>query len=385
MPDISPNAFVSVLVAGIDIASSVRSVEIEDGDRAIDKATIVLDDPVEIASHAFRENATVKIDLGWADQHNVMFEGVIIRPRVESAARQPHVVTLEAYDLSYKLQGPTNTAEFTGTLSSILQRIMTAGSYGIVPGQISPDPDRTYTATAPLRQVNRRDWDFIQDVARLENSRAFVEYNEGASKFYFQPAARLMGQNLGTLQYNCGLSRLLDFRMQRTASAASPALATDSTDPATGNAIQQRPVPPAPEVPTPPSAETVQNATNRGGQQATQLIQATIATAAIDATSQRPTGRVAGLPDSADRAAQAARQDPTRRLGFLGEGRAVGNVALRAKGTVTIEGIPSWAAGDWYLCQVNHRYERVTEQGQVHAGRETHTRATYTTRIRVTR
>jgi hypothetical protein len=110
-----------------------------------------------------------------------------------------------------------------------------------------------------------------------------------------------------------------------------------------------------------------------------------VATATVDSSSQLKAGRVAGLPDSPDRVQQATRQDPTRKLGWLGEGRAVGNISLRAKGLVTIQGIPSWAEGDWYLCQVNHRYEKVFEEGQIQKGKETKARATYTSRIRVTR
>jgi hypothetical protein len=280
------------------------------------------------------------------------------------------------------MQGEAHNAEYTGTLSSILQRIVLSGAARVVPGQIAPSPDRSYTAP-PLRQTNRRDWDFIQDLARLENSRAFVEYNEGASKFYFLPASRLMNQNLGTLQYNCGLSRLQEFDYQRTRSAASPRRQADANDPQTGDPVRQRPAPGLPEAPPTPDPETLQRLAQTGGAQS--YVQAHVANASTSPESQRPRDRAPGLPDSAERAEQAGREDPTRRLGFIGEGRAVGNCHIRAKGVVTIEGIPTWAAGDWYVCQVNHRYERVIEQGQVQAGREARARSSYTTRIRVTR
>lgn len=380
MPGDRTNAFISVLIAGGEVQGDVVSVEVEDGDRAIDQATIVLDDPADRASSPFREGATVKIDMGWQNDHQVMFEGLVRRVTVDSQARLPQRVTIEAYDLSYRLQGDPHSAEFTGTLSSILQRLIAPAT--IAPGQIEPSPDRNYTTT-PLRQTNRRDWDFIQDIARLENSRAFVEYNEGASKFYFLPASRLMSQNLGTLQYNCGLSRLREFRYQRTASAASPQRTVDANDPVSGDPIQQRPTPAVPEAPPLPDPENLQRQTARGT--AASYVQAHVANASANPDSQRRGSRAAGVPDSADRAEQEARQDPTRRLGFVGEGSAVGNCHIRAKGVVTIEGIPTWAAGDWYVAQVNHRYERVIEQGQVQAGRETRARSSYTTRIRVTR
>jgi hypothetical protein len=89
---------------------------------------------------------------------------------------------------------------------------------------------------------------------------------------------------------------------------------------------------------------------------------------------------VAGLPSDPTLGDSMIQQDPTRALGFIGHGTAVGNVKLRAKGKITIDGIASWAAGDWYLRRVNHQIV----QG-VRADQQGKARGSYITRFMVTR
>jgi hypothetical protein len=67
---------------------------------------------------------------------------------------------------------------------------------------------------------------------------------------------------------------------------------------------------------------------------------------------------VAGAPSDPDLADWTIKQDPTRALGLVGRGIAVGSVNLRAKCKLSIEGIAPWAAGDWYVRRVNHRVTR---------------------------
>ena len=47
-------------------------------------------------------------------------------------------------------------------------------------------------------------------------------------------------------------------------------------------------------------------------------------------------------------------------LGYAGRGECRGTIKLRAKGKVTIQGLPPWASGDWYVHRVNHIFTRIT-------------------------
>jgi hypothetical protein len=110
--------------------------------------------------------------------------------------------------------------------------------------------------------------------------------------------------------------------------------------------------PPRPDLPPP---DTDRNVTP-GQRNAVQALaeSASAAKARLEPLKGQVTGE-AGDP----KAAQArVRPDPTRLAGMRGNGVAVGNVQLRTKTRVHIDGIAPWAAGDWYLTKVNHVFSR---------------------------
>lgn len=333
----SQQPFVEVKLEDTPISARVRTIEIEDNDRLIDKATLVLDDAPGAATSTIREGQRVLVDLGWGDEHAVLFEGLVTR---SSTADQPGGVrqtTVVAYDLSYPLnRSEARTRAFTtGTLSTIIDDVLRA--YPLPVGQIRLEADPGFTEERPLRQVNKTDWQFLQDLAAEYGARCFVEYNEERSRFYFiSESFLLQGDALGAFNYCPGVSKLIQFSYQRVASAAAPQRSATTTDPVTGAVV-----PPAPPTATPPE---------------TTPTPAPPSASTPDAL--RPQQAALGAPSDAQLPERAARRDPTRILGFFGEGTAVGTIKLRAKGKVTINGIAPWAAGDWYVRKVVHAYTR---------------------------
>lgn len=357
--DASPDDLLVYLVAaveGVDLAAQVSFVDIEDHDSLIDRATVVLDDPFGAIGDLPREGQGLQIELGWASEHAVLFDGDIVRVVTEAYGDSARRVTLVGFDPSYRMmQGLPKTRDHTGTLSSILQGIV--GEYALPVGQVQLDPDPSFTDALPLRQTNRKDWAFIQDMVKRYRARAFFEYNDTASQFYAVSESQLMqGDSQGALNYAEGPGQLLEFRYQRIAASAT-ALATAVTlDPATGNPITATPVPVAPEpLPAPdPTRSQVLDAVGSGPSDDYSGALAQVAGAQRTPDQQRPQTILAGRPSDPtlpDRAALAA---PTSGLGLHGDGLAVGTVMLRAKGTVTIAGVANWAEGDWYVRQVNH-------------------------------
>ncbi len=360
--------FKQVFLQGIDISANVRSVEVEDHDRLIDRAVVVLDDPKRSASEAPREGNTLLVDLGWGDSHAVLFEGEVTQIASRDAGCDPKQVTITALDLAYRLRKrPFSAANHVGTLSAIVQRIVTRdAATGVAVGQIEPDPDPEFTDDAPLRQTTQNDWDFLVELARRYNCRTFVEYNAGASKFYFIPVARLMqGEALGTLAAGGMAGRILRFDVQRNASRAAAREASSAVDPATGE-VASTPTPPPPTEPAHApgtvagdvGGATLDSALSVAGE-ATELPQ-----------SQRPEGRRSGLASDPARAASEAAQDPTTPLGFTARGACVGTVMLRAKGTVDVDGISGWGIGRWYIKRVKHLL-RTTYSGGMRPGYST--------------
>ena len=197
--------------------------------------------------------------------HAVLFEGEVTQVANQEAGCDPKQVTLTALDLSYRLRKrPFSATNHVGALSAIVRNVVTRdAATGVAVGQIEPDPDPQFTEEAPLRQSTQNDWDFLVELARRYNCRTFVEYNAGASKFYFIPLARLLaGDPLGTLAASGMAGRILRFGYDRTGSRAAPRQRSATVDPATGT-VASTPVPPPP---TEPSHLPEPLASDRGGE-----------------------------------------------------------------------------------------------------------------------
>jgi len=347
-------AYFEVKLQGRSVAARVRSVTVEDHDRLIDEATVVLDDQGGEAADVPVEGHVLLIELGASDDHAVIFEGCVTRVRSESGGMGRRA-TIVAYDRSYALNREPHTRDLTpGLLSAVVREVV---GTQLPIGQVEPDSDHTYTAERPPpRQVGKTDWQYLQDLALAHGARCFVEYNEGRSQLYFVGERRLFqAAALGKLRFCQGVRELLEFTYERIASGAAPQRTLTSEDPATGAPAAA----PAPEPPTPaPPASSAPPPTTAP-------------------ESLRPRVATVGAPSDPDLPARAARRDPTRELGLFGRGMAVGTYKLRAKGKVTITGVAPWVEGDWYLRKVVHNFT-ADREGQVD-------RSTYVTRFEVTR
>jgi phage protein D len=346
-----------VSVQGIDLGAQVSYVDVEDHDRLIDRATVVLDDPFGAVGDIPREGQALQVELGWVSEYAVLFDGDITRVVTEARGSLERRVTLVALDISYRLmQGAPKTRDHTGSLSSIMKAIV--AEYSLPVGQVQLDPDPSFTDDLPLRQTNQKDWAFIQDLAHRYRARAFVEYNDGQSQFYAISEPQLVqGDSQGSLTYQEGPGQLLEFRYERIAASAMPQSSGVTIDPSTGNVVTAPPPPPVtPEAPPAPDPARSQLLDSVGSGPSNDYSQAfeQVATAQRTPDQQRPQNVYAGLPSDPAIPDRVARMDPTSVLGLHGEGLAVGTVMLRAKGKIGIQGIANWAEGDWYVRQVNH-------------------------------
>ncbi len=351
MADSTPYA--TIKIEGVDMKSQVQSIDVEDHDRAIDRAQVVFDSADDVSAIT-REQRKVQINLGWSDQNALIFEGVVMGVKTEASGNGQSRVTVTAYDLSYKMkQNQTKDRYFiSGRLSDALKAIL-ADYPGIGEGRIKPDPDPVFTPDKPWGKASgKSDWDFIQDAAVVWKARTFVEVNNNKSQFYFVSEQSLnKGDPMGVLHY-CpgGVGPLLEFEYKRIGSGASPLSTATVIDPTTGEPVNQPLPPPADDPPlvVDPTADAT-------------FVQAAgvMAGSAGRTKDARPQTVVKGLPSDPLRMQQHIQQDPTRILGYSGRGTCRGTIMLRAKGKVTIKGLPPWAEGDWYVHRVNHIYRRL--------------------------
>ncbi len=348
-----------------NITASVQSLRIEDHDRLVDEATIVLSDPDALGSATLSENQKVRITMGWESEHAVLFEGMIRTPAsaATSASRRTSII---AHDLSFGMTIDRQTRPHEGTLKDVVGTVVF--NYGFDDENIvTPDPSPTFDLTNNrLNQADTTDWDFVQRLADRYRCVAFVEFNgdsrrptaEGRSRFYFMPLSRILEQPVaGTLRYCQGMSQLIDFRFQKIASQAAAMLTPSAVDRMTGEV--RTGTPPTPTPTPPPSLDPSHaGALAAGGRSTVADSALTAAGSTPDRMSQMPTGTASGAPSDAESVDVGSQVDPTRTLGLFGRGRAVGTVYLRAKSRVHIEGIPDWAAGDWYVKRAVHIYTR---------------------------
>jgi len=376
-------AYIQVVLEGDDkqelSTGEVRSAEVEDNDRLIDKATVVVDDPHGTIMDLFKERVTLRVDMGWGTEYATLFKGAVTQvPSVsQNGERQ---VKITAFDFSYRMMlgDPVNKSH-TGKLSEIIERIVTSDPYNIPKGQIKVNNEPTFTKEKPLKQVHQRDWEFIQYLAFLYKARAYVEYNDGKSQFYFHPESQLLrGDRMGTLTYCQGFSQLIEFKFQRIASGADALRSAMAMDKDTGETVKSPPPPPkAPDKPDAPDPDKTAALAKISPQEATTYEEAQNALAKLTEPDQHPKEKILGASSDPDDLKRLVQQDPTRILGLFGEGKAVGTVKLRAKGKIGIQGISTWAEGDWYVRKAVHIYKRDIKDKEDHS--------TYYTKFVVTR
>lgn len=369
-PAAAETAFVEIKLEDSKIGADIVSVVIEDHDQWVDKATIVVDDPNAQYLQAAREGLSVTVDLGWK-KHAVIFEGVLAQPTGICTTGGLRQTTLVALDLSHQMRAAKRTEDHVGDLSKILEKLVARPEYkkkievGKIEVEKKDDKEPTYTERVPLRQHGVSDWVLIQELAEKYQARAFVEYNEGSSKFYWVPIKKLLDSfTLGSFHYCQGSGKLLDFKLQRFAAGASEAAAMSVIDPLSG-AVTSTPPEPKPQPEPAPAADpgTLARIGGYSPRAAEQYKSALELAAGAQSTpeDQKPTGgRQIGASD-VQALGEKHGSNPAFKLGLRGTGRCVGTIDLRAKGKVSIYGIAPIYEGDWYLRSVRHVYTRVLD------------------------
>jgi phage protein D len=315
-----------------DLAPLARSVSIEDNDRLVDEARMLFGDPDGKGAALFESGRTLTVELGWDAESAILFEGLIVESKPEGGANGIRSLTVVARDLSHKMSEKPCTEEHpVGPLKTIVERIATRNKWTGPNAHIVCDPNPTLTERNDRMQHGKTDYQFLQELAERYGARAFVEYNDGRSQFYFVSNRSLLeAKALGRLEYCRGMQKLIEFKYETVAPRSARQFVASAVDPVSGE------------------VKTTQGETPAPG-------------AAASPTAAAPGPAVAsGQPSDPDKAKRVTVVDPTRVLGLRGTGRAVGTVMLRAKGKVEIIGLAPWAEGDWYVSKATHTWRDVS-------------------------
>ncbi|MBS1856638.1 MAG: hypothetical protein JST11_14815 [Acidobacteria bacterium] len=353
--------------------TEVHSVEVEDHDQLIDKATITLDDAARIAPTTAGIEETVKIEMGWDGQTAVLFEGLVVQAGGD-AGQHGSKAQIVAYDLSVRMHRKHTSHPITkGTkLSDLVRQIASNPDYKFSSADINIDLDDDPEVDRDMNEPNTTDLQFLQKLAREYQCRTFVEYNappgggaagaaaQGHSQFYFWSLSKIMQKDpAGTLYFCPGVHQLVEFRYQRVAAGADPERTVSAVDDRTG-AVVTNPSSPTPGEQSLNMPEDIDRDLPGVSDRADAAAQAVVDEASSSAG--KPHDQVkqktaAGGPSDKTAASKATKRDPTRIMGVLGEGTATGNIGIRAKSKLTLIGICPWYEGDWYVKVVRHHYE----------------------------
>jgi hypothetical protein len=378
----------SVMVNTSEMQGSVRSIDVEDHDRLIDRVQIITHDPTRAISDNSNEGQKVVIEMGWGNQRTPVFEGYVVRATSTDNATTNRTVTLTALDPSYfmnlQVRVPRGFPPRGGTarLSEIINQVVSEGKYPrkdgtqgdyaelFTVGKILVDNDVEFTSSSRLLQRNETDLQFLYRLANLYGARTFVEYNRvpgqttAASQFYFISERKLMeGDRLATLRYCKGVSEILEFRADRVSSDAQPQRRGVLVNPTNGIAAEATPAISTETGTSSPDIADQISYLERQGRSAAgyrERVEAAV-NAPVQPGDLSHHYADTGLPSNPNLIETITRQDPTRILGLRGNGKAVGNVLLRAKSKIGIIGFSIWDDGDWYVHKVNHK---ITQEGE---------------------
>ncbi len=360
----SRTPYFQVILEDQDVSAWVDSVSVVEDDRMADGVSIAISDPRMIYADALFEGSLVEVDMGYAEanQHALMLRAVITKVDVSYPANGVSAVTLKGEDQSI-LMGLVEKNRLWRNLSvtDIVREI--ADEYDFLAGveaRLDPDPP---VARRPIHQDGKTDLGFLQDLAKEYHAKCFVELDEGGDEIlYFMPersVTSLRRPDEIVLRYRMGPdSNLVSFSPSFDSNYIDRLKEVNDVD-VEGEAIESAEAPPVEVViwglsqdrlaeASPKDRDTIRALYDVGASRKRELQEMF--------ASQRPTvGEVAA--DQADLDATVDSLEALR-LGMSANGSTFGNVWLRAKSRVEIQGVGERFNGDWYVTSATHKIDR---------------------------
>jgi phage protein D len=359
-----PYFSVRVAEADVDVTPWVNSVTVVEDDKQADNVTLTIPDPRLTYADALFEGSVVEVDMGYAepDEHALMIRALITKVDLAYPDNGVPSLTLKGEDLSIHMGLVERKAVWRNmTVTSIVRRVVSDGGYPFsrVEASLTPDPQ---VRAEPINQDGKTDLAFLQELAKTYHAKCFVELDEQDNEvLYFIPERRILRLRRPeqlVLRYRTGPnSNLTSFSPSFDSSYIDrwneiTDLDTDGKPVQTGDQPQVETVMwELDETLTAQASSADQDLIRRlysaGAQQKEELQQ--------QFTSTRPAvGAVAVERGEIDATAD---QLESRRLGMSASGSTVGTIWLRAKSKVTVMGVNSRFAGEWYVPSVTHKID----------------------------
>ncbi len=365
MPEVRVRTpFYEIKLEGVDITAWVSAVTVVEDDRQADNVTLTIPDPRMIYSDALFEGSTVEVDAGYAEpnQHALMIRAIITK--VESSYPENGIpsLTLKGDDKSI-LMGLVEKKHIWRnlTVSNIVRQVAQANGFRAdkIQVQLNNDP---MIRSKPIHQDGKTDLAFLQELAKKYHAKCFIELDEQDQEvLYFIPERRIVKLRRPdklVLSYRVGpTSNLTSFSPSFDSSYIDRLKEVSDVD-TKGNKVQSQDKPPTEVViwqldPILTAQANTQDRSkihtlyDKGSTRKQELQKKLVA-------KHLAVGEVA-----ADQADIESTDDTleSRRLGMTASGSTFGNIWLRAKSNIFIDGVNERFNGEWYVSTVTHKLD----------------------------
>jgi len=352
--------FYQVKVEGSDITPWVSAVTYVEDDKQADSVTISIPDPRMIYADGLLEGSVAELDMGYtgSQQHALVIRAIITKVELSYPQNGEPVLTLKGSDRSV-LMGLTqhNKRWHDSTVTDIVRKVAAPYGFAQIQAELNSDP---MIKSRPIHQNGKTDLAFLQDLARTYHAKCFVELDaDGNEILYFIPERRVVTLNrpdTPVLRYRTGPdSNLVSFSPAFDSSYIDRLKQVSDVD-QQGNNVSSQDRPPPEIVIWDLSADRLALANARDR---------TLIQALYDKGSTRKRDLqdklAARYPAVGEVASDQADIESTndslesRRLGMSASASTFGNIWLRAKSNVLVDGVSERFNGEWYVSSATQK------------------------------
>lgn len=351
-----------VLLEGVDITSWVQSVTVEEDDRKADQLTLVIPDPQLLYADALFEGTTVEVDLGYAGsgQHALLIRALITKVDLRYPEDGIPMLTLKGEDLSIRMGlQERNQVWRNRRVTDVVRAIAERYDFADVITDLDPDPR---IEGRSVHQDGTTDLAFLQELAERYHAKCFVELNEdGREVLYFIPERRVLAARRAdqlVLRYRMGpYSNLISFTPRVDINYVDRYRQMHDVDRQGRPVSSQEHEPPAFELWNLNPARVAQ--VNRRDQTRVTTLYTIGAVQTLELQGESRAAAIAVGTVAVDQTEYESINVTleTRSQGHSSQGRTFGNIWLRAKSIITLEGLHERFNGEWYVNNVQHKID----------------------------
>jgi len=354
-----------------DLSSDIASMTIDEEAGKPDQLTIRMNDPYKLFSHALREGVEVEVELGWVDDHSLVFRGHIYRVDGDFSRDKVPGLKVTAYDASMKMGLRKHTRSHVGQLDAIIKTIVgTYAPYLYLNGdgiQLTPIPRFNGDG---IRQQSETDLAFVRRLASDFACEFYASPELFDSSVHFVSHKTMLDRkpDVRVAHERCGVeNRLLRFEPHVAADEVELPRRYEGVDLATGERISAAPVDSG-GVDMGDKAFGENLAAYRKEQPSrAQSLETFISDVAAQGYGQKLRDELGGkqpvpLAGLSPAETPDARKDHQRRFsvhGMRASGAVAGEHRIHAQTMIDVLDVGGYS-GSWYLAKVRHQ---VNEQG----------------------